>query len=30
LLPLPNHVDNTVFGAVPLELYMQTRDIRYC
>jgi rhamnogalacturonyl hydrolase YesR len=29
LLPLPNHVDNTVFGAVPLELYMQTRDIRY-
>ncbi len=29
LLPLPNHVDNTVFGAVPLELYVQTRDTRY-
>ena len=29
LVPLPNHVDNTVFGAVPLELYLQTREPRY-
>jgi unsaturated rhamnogalacturonyl hydrolase len=29
LLPLPNHVDNNVFGAVPLELYLQTRDKKY-
>ena len=29
LVPLPNHVDNTVFGAVPFELYMQTREPRY-
>jgi len=29
LVPLPNHVDNNVFGAVPLELYLQTRDVRY-
>lgn len=25
LLPRPNHVDNNVFGAVPLELFLQTR-----
>jgi rhamnogalacturonyl hydrolase YesR len=25
LLPRPNHVDNNVFGAVPLELYLQTQ-----
>ncbi len=24
LLPPPNHVDNNVFGAVPIELYLQT------
>lgn len=24
LLPPPNHVDNNVFGAVPLELFLQT------
>jgi rhamnogalacturonyl hydrolase YesR len=25
LLPEPNHVDNNVFGAVPLELYLQKK-----
>jgi unsaturated rhamnogalacturonyl hydrolase len=29
LIPIPNHVDNTVFGAVPLELYIITKDQRY-
>lgn len=29
LIPKPDHVDHTVFGAVPLELYMQTKDRRY-
>lgn len=29
LVPLPDHVDHTVFGAVPLELYMQTKESRY-
>lgn len=29
LLPKPVHVDNNVFGAVPLELYLQTGDKRY-
>ncbi len=29
LVPLPNHVDNSVFGAVPLELYLQTKEPRY-
>jgi unsaturated rhamnogalacturonyl hydrolase len=29
LIPKPDHVDLSVFGAVPLELYMQTRDQRY-
>jgi rhamnogalacturonyl hydrolase YesR len=29
LVPLANHVDNSVFGAVPLELYLQTREPRY-
>jgi len=29
LVPKPNHVDNTVFGAVPLELYIMTKDVRY-
>lgn len=24
--PVPNHVDNTVFGALPLEVYFQTGD----
>lgn len=29
LLPKKNHVDNNVFGAVPLELYSLTGDDRY-
>jgi unsaturated rhamnogalacturonyl hydrolase len=29
LLPKPDHVDHTVFGAVPFELYMQTKDQKY-
>ncbi len=29
LQPKPNHVDNNVFGALPLELYLQTGDERY-
>jgi rhamnogalacturonyl hydrolase YesR len=29
LLPVPNHVDNNVFGAVPFELYLKTKDKRY-
>ena len=29
LQPKANHVDNNVFGAVPLELYMQTKQKKY-
>ena len=29
MIPVPDHVDYSVFGAVPLELYMQTKDSRY-
>lgn len=29
LMPPPNHVDNNVFGAVPLELFLQTGEQRY-
>ncbi len=29
LVPLPDHVDHTVFGAIPFELYMQTKEERY-
>jgi unsaturated rhamnogalacturonyl hydrolase len=29
LIPKPDHVDLTVFGSVPFELYMQTKDDRY-
>ncbi|HSC55354.1 MAG TPA: glycoside hydrolase family 88 protein [Phnomibacter sp.] len=29
LLPKPNHVDNNVFGTLPLELYMQTKEQKY-
>jgi rhamnogalacturonyl hydrolase YesR len=29
LVPYPDHVDHTVFGAIPLELYMQTKDKKY-
>jgi unsaturated rhamnogalacturonyl hydrolase len=29
LIPKPDHVDYTVFGSVPLELYMQTKEQKY-
>ncbi|NDW08218.1 glycoside hydrolase family 105 protein [Dysgonomonas sp. 520] len=29
LQPVPNHVDNNVFGALPLELYMKTKEEKY-
>lgn len=29
LIPTQDHVDPSVFGAVPFELYIQTRDPRY-
>jgi unsaturated rhamnogalacturonyl hydrolase len=29
LIPKPDHVDLTVFGSVPLELYIQTKEQRY-
>ncbi|MGN6342201.1 MAG: glycoside hydrolase family 88/105 protein [Ginsengibacter sp.] len=29
LIPVPDHVDYTVFGTVPLELYMQTKEQKY-
>lgn len=29
LIPVPDHVDLTVFAAVPLELFIQTNDPRY-
>ncbi len=29
LVPVPEHVDDTVFAAVPLELYLQTKEQRY-
>jgi unsaturated rhamnogalacturonyl hydrolase len=29
LIPIPDHVDHTVFGSVPLELYIVTKDKRY-
>jgi len=29
LLPVPDHVDYAVFGAVPLEIYLQTKDQKY-
>jgi unsaturated rhamnogalacturonyl hydrolase len=29
LIPNPIHVDNTVFAAVPLEIYIQTREAQY-
>lgn len=28
-LPPSNHVDNSIFGALPLELYLQTRSQKY-
>ena len=29
LIPKPNHVDNTVFGTVPLEIYIETKEPKY-
>lgn len=29
LVPVPEHVDYTMFAAVPLELYIQTKEQRY-
>lgn len=29
LVPKPIHVDNSVFGTVPLELYIETKDKKY-
>jgi len=29
LQPKPNHVDNNVFGSVPFELYLKTRQQKY-
>jgi len=29
LHPKPNHVDNNVFGSVPLELYLKTKQQKY-
>ncbi|SHN39142.1 glycoside hydrolase family 105 protein [Chitinophaga sp. CF418] len=29
LMPKPDHVDHSVFGAVPLELYVQTNQSKY-
>jgi unsaturated rhamnogalacturonyl hydrolase len=29
MIPVPDHVDYCVFGAVPLELYMQTKEQKY-
>jgi len=29
LIPVPDHVDRSVFGAVPLEIYIQTKEQKY-
>ena len=29
MIPVPDHVDYSVFGSVPLELYLQTKDKKY-
>ncbi|PST83752.1 glycosyl hydrolase [Pedobacter yulinensis] len=29
LLPIKNHVDLNMFGSLPLELYLQTKNVRY-
>jgi rhamnogalacturonyl hydrolase YesR len=29
MIPVPDHVDYCVFGSVPLELYLQTKDKKY-
>lgn len=29
LLPVPDHVDRTVFGVVPLQIYIETKEPKY-
>ena len=29
MVPLPDHVDKTVFGIVPLQIYIETQDKKY-
>ena len=29
LLPVPDHVDYTVFGSIPLEIFLQTKEEKY-
>lgn len=29
LIPIPDHVDHSVFGAIPLELYIETKKPKY-
>lgn len=29
MVPKPNHVDSTVFGTVPLEIFIETKDKKY-
>jgi rhamnogalacturonyl hydrolase YesR len=29
MVPVPDHVDYAVFGSIPLELYMQTKEQKY-
>jgi len=29
LLPFPDHVDYTVFGSLPMEIYLQTKEKKY-
>jgi unsaturated rhamnogalacturonyl hydrolase len=29
LLPVPDHVDYTVFGTIPFEIYLQTNETKY-
>ena len=29
LLPVPDHVDYTVFGTIPLEIFLQTKETKY-
>jgi unsaturated rhamnogalacturonyl hydrolase len=29
LVPVPDHVDKTVFGIVPLQIYMETKEPKY-
>jgi unsaturated rhamnogalacturonyl hydrolase len=29
LIPVPKHVDNTIFSIIPLEMYIQTKEEKY-